>query len=183
MPLDTLTAINNRFACRNFSSTLPDADVLRLIADAGLAAPSSQNRQPWEIRLVTNSELRNELETEVIAAMVAAGDPRISSEGGKPFYGAPCLVVIAKQTSFDAAALNCGIVAQNIALAATALGVDNLVCGRTRLAFAGGKRDYFSERLELSTGYEFAVSVLLWHSSEPAVAPHAKDQAKLKVIV
>jgi nitroreductase len=186
MVLDAMTAIATRSSCRSYTGALPDVATLQAIAKAGLAAPSAVNRQPWEIRLVTNRELRDEIEAELLASLEADEDKtgynRIMSRGGKPFYDAPCLIVVAKDAAQEGAPLDSGIVVQNLALAATALGVDNVICGMARLALAGPKKDYFAQKLNLSLGYEFAISILLGHAATPQPAPHQPDLTKLQVI-
>ena len=59
---------------------------------------------------------------------------RFMDRGGTLFYNAPCMFLILKKEGTD---LDTGIVCQNISLAATSLGLDNVICGMARIPFNG----------------------------------------------
>lgn len=107
---------------------------LPIIAEATIASPSEMNRQLWRVVVVKNREFINELETKGMKNLVAMPDEsvieRIISRGSKLYYNAPCMIVvpIAKTEPTRAEVFDCGIVAENIALAATSLGIENLIC-------------------------------------------------------
>jgi nitroreductase len=167
---------------------MPSGEDLRTIAEAALAAPSGVNRQLWRIIVVKNKELLDELETEGMKNIAAFPDKamyeRIMSRGGKVYYNAPCQIVIPIGIAEPAGAelFDCGIVAQNVALAATALGIDSLICGLIAFAFAGEKREYFNKRLGFPEGYEIGISVLLGYAETPGGKPHELDFNKITTI-
>ncbi|MDR1940307.1 MAG: nitroreductase family protein [Clostridiales bacterium] len=184
---ETLKTIAGRYSCRSFSGkTLSDAD-LQTIADAGLAAPSGMNRRHWQIIVVKNKTLLSELETEGLRVMSEYPDKttydRIMSRGGKLFYDAPVMIFIAVKEAFPKGAelIDLGIAAQNIALAATSLGIDNCICGLVAFAFAGGKAEEFKRKLKFQNGYECGLCVLLGYADEPGT-PRAIDKNKLTFI-
>jgi nitroreductase len=106
---------------------------------------------------------------------------RIMSRGGKVFYDAPChiIVPVSKAEPAGAELFDCGIVAQNIALAATSLGINSLICGLIAFAFVGEKREYFAKRLGFPDGFEVGISVLLGYAAEPSGKPHELDFGKI----
>ncbi len=107
---------------------------------------------------------------------------RILSRGGTLFYHAPCMIVVPiDPTDYAGAVLDCGILCQTVALAATSLGVNNLICGLTGLAFAGDKAQEFKRRLQFPAGFEFGASILLGHAAAKT-APHAPDPSKILYI-
>jgi nitroreductase len=184
---ETLTTISSRYSCRDFSGDVPSDGDLRLIANAALAAPSGLNRQLWRVIVVKNQELINDMETEGMRVLAAMPDrsilERIMSRGGKLFYNAPRMIVIpiAKAAPPGAELFDCGIIAENIALAATSLGIDNVICGLACLCFAGGRRDEFHRRLGFPNGYEIGLAVLLGFAKTPG-KPHVPDTAKISFI-
>jgi len=91
------------------------------------------------------------------------------------------MVPIAKSEPAGAELIDCGIISQNIALAATSLGIDNLICGFAGLCFAGNKKEHFKEMLGFPEGYEFGVSVLLGYADKKS-NPHELDFSKVSVI-
>jgi nitroreductase len=100
-----LKAITGHYAARNFiPGSIPKAD-LDLILEAGIRAPSAGNRQPWHFTVVQNRNLAgriisNTVEGNALIVISASGD-------GKTNAGQ---------------ILDCALAAENIYLAAQALG-------------------------------------------------------------
>ena len=188
MSMDTIQAIHTRYSCRAYSGKMPPDKDLMAIAEAAVAAPSGMNRQLWRVIVVKNSELMAELEDEGMKNLKALPDKsiyeRIMSRGGKLYYSAPCMVVvpIAKAQPGGAEMFDCGIVAENIALAATSLGIDNLICGLAAFSFAGDKGAEFRNRLGFPEGYDIGIAVLLGYAANSGGKPHEMDMEKISVI-
>lgn len=184
---ETLKVIAERYSCRDFKDTMPPDEKLQAIAEAAVQAPSARNRQAWRVIVVKDAELINDIESEAISYLGSMEDKssynRIMERGGKIFYGAPCMVVIAIDlTHQDYALLDCGIVCQNIALAATSLGIENLICGYAGKAFESGVRtEEFSKRLGFPEGYTFGCSVLLGYANNTR-QPHEPDKGKISFV-
>ncbi len=184
---ETLHTIARRSSCRAFTGQMPaDADLAR-VAEAAIAAPSGMNRQAWRVIVVKNKELIADMEAEGMRILAAMEDKtmhdRIMARGGTLFYHAPCLIMtpIDPATTLNGAVLDCGILCQTIALAATSLGIDNLICGMAGLAFAGERAAEFKRRLGFPAGFEFGAAVLLGYAAKE-FAPHAPDQGKISYI-
>ena len=188
MSLNTLETIRTRYSCRAFSDRMPPDEHLRMIAEAAAAAPSGMNRQLWRIIVVKNKQLLADLEREGIKNLASFPDQgaynRIKSRGGKLYYNAPCMIVvpIARAEPAGAELFDCGIVAENIALAATSLGIDNLICGLAAFSFAGEKCAEFKRRLDFPEGYEIGLSVLLGYAATSGGKPHKPDLGKITTI-
>jgi nitroreductase len=182
-----IDAIIHRYSCRNFTNKMPSYDDLETIAKAAVAAPSGMNRQLWRVIILKNKKLIEEMEKEGMRVMASMPDKsmyeRIMSRGGKLFYNAPCMAVvpIAKAEPAGAELFDCGIVAQNIALATTALGIDSLICGLAAFCFAGESGEEFKKLLNFPEGYEIGIAVLLGYAKEPG-KPHAPDFGKISFI-
>lgn len=185
MILDTIESIRTRYSCRAFSKKLPSDEALEIIAKAAVAAPSGMNRQLWRVVIVKNKQLLEDLEAEGMKNLAALSDKtiydRILSRGGKLYYNAPCMIVvpIAKAEPAGAELFDCGIVAENIALAATALGIDNLICGLAAFSFAGEKGGEFKKRLGFPEGYDIGIAVMLGYAESPGGKPHEPDLNKI----
>ena len=187
---DTLKTIAKRYSCRAFTDkAVSDAD-LQTIADAGIQAPSAMNRQGWHISVVTNKALISEIEAEGLRVIAELPDKsvykRIFGRGGKLFYNAQAVIFIAvKDSETDAykkyTAVDLGIVAQNISIAATSLGIDNCHCGLVAFCFAGGKAAEFKKKLKTPDGYECDYGVLLGYGAAQGT-PHAPDKNKISFI-
>lgn len=184
---ETLKTISKRFSCRSFTEKMPEDEHLSAIAQAAIEAPSGMNRQGWQVIVVKNKGLIDEMSAEGMKILSAMEDKtmfeRIMLRGGNLFYNAPCIIVIAVKEAYPKGAelIDLGILAQNIVLAATSLGIDNLHCGFVGLAFAGEKADHFKHKLQFSEGYEYGMGVLLGYAKETSL-PHAPSKEKIIVI-
>ena len=183
---DTLKTIAERYSCRSFQDKMPPDDLLNAITDAALAAPSGVNRQPWRVILVKDTALILEMEAEgmrIVSDMAdKASYERIMSRGGAMYYHAPCMIMVPIASNAKPMALiDCGILCENVALAAHSLGLGSVICGMAGTALSGPKGDYFKQKLGFPEGYEFGISVLLGYA-EKVAAPHALDISKLSVI-
>ena len=181
---ETLKAIDNRYSCRDFTDA-PLAELqIKAIVEAALAAPSAMNRQPWHIIVITDKALINEMDTEGMNILSSAEDKsgyeRIMSRGGKIFYNAPCMFMVVSDGS-DYAAIDCGILSQNIALAAHSLGLGNVICGMAKIPLSGSRGEEFKKRLKFPGSYEFGMAVLVGNAKSMK-EPHDLDMAKVTYI-
>ena len=179
MPLDTIKAIHTRYSCRAFSDKMPSDEDLQTIAKAAVAAPSGLNRQPWRVIVIKNKELLADLEDEGMKNLAESGGDayeRIMTRGGRLYYGAPCMVVV---PILDGTALDCGIICENIALAAASLGLDSLICGLAAFSFAGTRGEELKMRMDFPDGYKLGITVLLGSAENSGGTPHEPDTSKI----
>jgi len=178
---ETLKTIAGRYSCRDFADTPLTDGQIQAIAEAALAAPSAMNSQPWHVIVVADKALVDEMDAEGMAILAAAEDKsgyeRIMSRGGKLFYNAPCMIMVASDGS-DYAAMDCGILSQNVALAAHSLGLGNVICGMARIPLAGPRGDEFKRRMQFPAGYTFGIAILVG-TARSGKAPHGLDMGKL----
>ena len=92
------------------------------------------------------------------------------------------IIPIGKTEPPGAEMFDCGIIAENIALAATSIGIDNLICGIAAFCFAGDKNDEFRHRLGFPDGFGIGISVLLGYASDTGGKPHEPDNRKISYI-
>ncbi len=184
---ETLNVIAKRYSCRDYKDEIPPDDLLKAIAEAAIQAPSGMNRQAWRVIVVKDSALIEDMEAEGMSYLSGMADKsaydKIMAAGGRLFYGAPCMIVVPiNPAQYAPALIDCGILCQNIALAATSLGIANIMCGFTGLAFASGLRaEEFSKRLGFPDGYAFGCSVLLGYANTTR-PPHVPDKDKITFI-
>lgn len=179
---EVLNVIKNRYSCRSYTGEPVPQDMIEALAMAAVSAPSALNKQPWEIIVVKEKALIDEMNDSLMDFLSKQEDKsayeRMMSRGGKVFYNAPCMFVIAKKEGTD---LDSGIVAENIALAASSLGLGNVICGMMRMVFSTENGEKYKEIL-IPEGYEFGMSVLVGYATEQNGAPHEPDTSKIKYI-
>lgn len=184
---ETLKVIADRYSCRDYKNDMPSDEILQAVADAAIQAPSGMNRQAWRAIVVKNKELMQDMETEGMSYLANMEDKstynRIMERGGKLFYDAPCMIVVPiDQAQKEASLTDCGIVCQNIALAATSLGLANVICGLARLVLEDSPlAEEFKKRLKFPDGYIFGCSVLVGYANTTKL-PHTPDKDKIIIV-
>ena len=181
---ETMQSIFGRYSCRDFAETPLTEAQIDALAKAAAAAPSAMNRQPWQIVMVTDKAFIEELDAEGLRILKAAQDParydRVVSRGGKLFYNAPCMVMVATDGS-QYADIDCGILSQNVCLAAYSLGLGSVICAMAGIPLSGPRGDELKKRLRFPPGYRFGIAVLTG-SANTVNPPHELDMEKVEII-
>ena len=166
--------IMSRRSIRNYKQQAVPREVLNQIMECGVNAPNAINRQSWEVRIVENPELQ----AQIKAAMAATGNER--AEGC--FYNAPVWVFIAQDSTFPFSAYDCGLMAENMMLAANALGIGSVCLGSpVRFILDSPQKDAVLEMLGFSDGYELCLCISMGYPNEkPEAKP--RDISKVKFV-
>lgn len=155
-----------RRSIRKYKDVTVSRDTLNIIMECAINAPNGQNKQSWEIRIVDNPQLL----AQMSKAMGESHPENSFAEGC--FRGAPVMVFIARDLSYDFSAYDCGLMAQNMMLSAWSLGVGSICLGSpVRFLTDNDLCRPYLDRLNFSDGYELALCVGLGYADE---APEAK---------
>ena len=170
---ETIQTIMARRSIRKYKDVTVSRDTLNIIMECGINAPNGQNKQSWEVRIVDNPQLLEEMSQ-------AMADSHQGSEFAKGcFRGAPVMVFIARDLSYDFSAYDCGLMAQNIMLSAWSMGVGSICLGSpVRFLTDNELCKPYVEKLNFSDGYELALCVGLGYADE---SPDAKPRDMGKV--
>lgn len=163
-----LDAIASRRSIRAYQTEQITGEQLQAVLDAGLAAPSARNGQPWHFTAVQSKALIeriNEAFREQALAQAKTAQERelFSNPAYSVFYHAPTVVFVSCPTTadFPYARTDGGIAVENMALAAHALGLGSVILGMPRLAFEGPQAAALSEALSFPEGYGFLLALSL----------------------
>lgn len=174
----TVETIMTRRSIRKYKDTPVSRDILNAIMECGIYAPNGQNKQSWEVRIVDNPALLAEM-----SEAMAAGHPDMPAEFAKGcFRGAPVMVFIARDLSYDFSAYDCGLMAENMMLSAWSMGVGSICLGSpVRFLTDNDVCKPYVEKLGFSEGYELCLCVGLGYADE---TPDAKprDMGKVKFV-
>lgn len=173
---DTNKVVENimaRRSIRKYKAEPVSREILAQIMECAINAPNGQNKQSWEVRIVDNPQLLEEMSQ-------AMADSHQGSEFAKGcFRGAPVMVFIARDLSYDFSAYDCGLMAQNIMLSAWSMGVGSICLGSpVRFLTDNELCKPYVEKLNFSDGYELALCVGLGYADE---SPDAKPRDMGKV--
>lgn len=164
--------IMTRRSIRKYAEGPVARETMQTIMECGINAPSGQNKQSWEVRIVDNPDTMKE-----IISLMAAGNPEVDPGMIKGcFRGAPTMVFIANDPSYDFSVIDCGILSQNIMLSGWSLGVGS-VCLGSPIRFLRNAPEAI-EKLGFSEGYTPVICIGMGY---PAESPEAKPRDTSKV--
>ena len=157
---EVLKAIEKRFSTRGYTDEKLTKEELDALIRAGLQAPTAANRQEVHITVVDGSNpILKEIEDEKNLGRGIQNPPH------NFYFEAPVVLILSADETFYWSRLDAGIAVENIALAAEALGLGNLIIGCIKDALTGEKRDYFANALKFPEGYEFEIAIAVGHKA------------------
>lgn len=148
-------------------------ETMAKILECGINAPSGMNKQSWEVRVVDNPEVMNE-----IVRLMAAGNPDVDPGMVRGcFRGAPTMIFIANDPSYDCSPIDCGLLSENIMLSGWSLGVGS-VCLGSPVRFLKNDPEALA-KLGFSEGYTPIICIGMGYPDEaPAAKPRDPDKVK-----
>jgi nitroreductase len=178
-----LDAIFSRRSNRAYTGKKVDDETVDLLAKAALAAPSGSNTQPVNLIIVQNTALLREMEEAVVAYFVKTGATsiveRIRGRNNKIFYDASTVFFLAVKNN---ALADVGIMSENIALAATGLGLGSVILGLPGVVFGDGETAaYWKGKLGFPESYEYGMAVAVGYANDEG-KPHDLDLSKIRYI-
>lgn len=186
---DTLTIIYNRRAVRKYKDTEIERTIIEQILDAGKMAPSAINKQPWKFYILTNKEdirvFSKEISRVAIKEVVKSGVKEIIKtakeflhfshgvdflkENDPIFHGAPVVIFISSPIDNEWAALDVGMCAQNIMLAAKSMGLDSCPVGLAKFV----EQTKIYSRLNIPQSERVNLAIIVGHGNE---SPEPKER-------
>jgi len=179
--METLEAIMTRRSVRQFEERqIPDA-VLEKILEAGTFAPSALALQPWAFVIVQDQKFLNRVSDYckpiMISHMKDAHDGMsdtfralLKSPGYSIYYHAPTVIMIVGRTNSRFREIDSSLCAENMMLAAHALGIGSCWIGSTEVAY--DNRELMAG-FRIPEGYSPVGTIVFGY---PAEKPEAHDK-------
>ncbi len=172
-----IETIMSRRSIRKYKPQPVPRDTMKMILECGINAPNGMNKQSWAIRVVDNPEYINGI-TEVFKKKNAdrvASDPNFKNM----FRNAPTVVFIANDQSYDCSQIDCGLLGENMILAAWSMGIGSCCLGSpTRFMLTEPEAADYVKRLNLPEGYNLLYCIAFGYPDE---APEAKPRDAEKI--
>ncbi len=153
---EVIETILTRRSMRAYSPEAVDRTQMQTIVECGLNAPSGLNMQPWAVRVVDSEEF--------IGGMTALYRERHPETDGdvsfrNMFRNAPTVVFIASPDD-GSGVFDCGLLAENMMLAAWSMGIGSCCLG-SAIGFIASTPETapFIERLSLPEGYRPLIAI------------------------
>ena len=162
---EVLHVIEKRSSTRGYTAEKLTKEELDILIKAGLQAPTAANRQEIHI---TAADGENP-----ILAEIEEEKNRVNETPNPPvnfYYDAPTVLFLSAEKEFPWGSLDAGIAVENIALAAEAMGLGNVIIGIIKKALSDEKKEYFAKALKIPDGYDFEIAIAVGHkavSKEP----------------
>ena len=167
----------SRRSIRAYKDSTISRETLKAILKCGINAPNGMNRQSYEIRVIDSPTL-----IDSITKAVVKDNPKIAERAGfkNIFVNAPCVVCIAYDTQYDMAQIDCGLLGENILLAAWAKGIGSCCLGSSaRWILDSPSAKPYLDRMAFSKGYELLYCIALGYPDEtPDARPRRDDMIK-----
>lgn len=179
--IDTASVVNDlmmsRRSIRAYKDSVISRETLNEILKYGINAPNGQNLQSYEIRVIDSPAL-----IDSITQAVVKDKPKIAEHDGfkNIFVNAPCVVCIACDTQYDMAQIDCGLLGENIILAAWAKGIGSCCLGSSaRWILDSPSAKPYLDRMAFSKGYKLLYCIALGYPAEtPKAKPRRDDMIK-----
>ncbi|NLB67876.1 MAG: proton-conducting membrane transporter [Bacteroidales bacterium] len=178
-----IETIMARRSIRAYKPQAVEREIMNQIVKCGINAPNGMNAQPWEVRIVDNPEFINGCTKIFVERMKQ--DPRGAKMVEDPsfknmFRNAPTVVFIALGES-RFAQIDCGLMAQNMMLAAKSLGIGSIALGSPVDFFKSEEAAEYYNKLEFPENYTLALVLGFGYPDEsPEARP--RDESKIRWI-
>lgn len=168
-----------RRSVRQYKDYPVGRDTVRLLLECGINAPNGMNKQPWAVRVVDNPEYINGV-TEVFKKI----NPKMAADPGfkNMFRNAPTVIFVANDPTSSSSQIDCGLLGENIMLAAQAMGLGTCCLGSSA-AFIQNVPEAaeYLEKLDLPEGHKLLYCIAVGYPDE-APAAKERDASKVKFI-
>lgn len=167
----------SRRSIRAYKDSVISRETLNDILKCGINAPNGKNLQSYEIRVIDSPALIDSMTQAVVK-----DKPEIAQREGfkNIFVNAPCVVCIAYDTQYDMAQIDCGLLGENIILAAWAKGIGSCCLGSSaRWLIDSPSAKPYLDRLAFSKGYQLLYCIALGYPDEtPEAKPRRDDMIR-----
>lgn len=169
-----IETIMARRSVRKYTDQPVEREKLQQIVTCGINAPSGMNKQPWAVRVVDDAAY-----ITGITELFKAANPQMAADPDfkNMFRNAPAVIFVASPAG--SGALDCGLMGENMMLAAQSLGLGTCCLGGPiRYLTTAAEAAPYLQRLNLPEGYELLYAIAVGY---PAETPEAKPRDESKV--
>ena len=186
--------IFHRRAIRRFSERQIEEAALQQILQAGLYAPSAGGRQGVILAVCQNREVNEKLgkikrvnahpHMATATSYVSREQPSIADDVKitNAFYDAPTVITMFAPKDFLFSKEDCALAAENMMLAADALGIGSCYIGQGWEAFSDPYGQEILRQWNIRTDYYAVMQLLLGYPREGDTHPTAKPRKADRVI-
>ncbi len=166
-----IETIMARRSVRQYKARPVGRDTVQMLLECGINAPNGMNKQPWAVRVIDNPDYINGV-TEVFKQV----NPKMAADPGfkNMFRNAPTVIFVANDPVASSSPVDCGLLGENIMIAAKALGLGTCCLGSSAAFIQNTPQAAeYLEKLDLPKGYKLLFCIAVGYPDE---SPAAKDR-------
>lgn len=191
---ETIQTILHRRAIRRFDKRQIDEEVLQQILQAGLYAPSAGGKQGVLFAVCQDREVNERLgkikransnpHMATAKNYVSKEQPSIADDPKlvNAFYDAPTVITMFAPKNFLFSVDDCAVAAENMMLAADALGIGSCYIGQGWTAFADSYGQEILRKWKIRTDYYAVMQLLLGYPKADDKHPAAKARKNDRIL-
>ena len=167
--------IMTRRSVRNYTTEAVDREQMAKILECGIYAPSAMNMQPWAVRVVDAPDF-----IEGVTNIAVEQNPQLKEqEGFRNFFrNAPTVAFIACPVESYSGEYDCGLLSENMMLAAWSMGVGSCCLGSVVPVMNSEAAKPYLERLQLPEGYKLQVAIAFGYPEPNSTKEPERDLTK-----
>ncbi len=152
--MNTLEAISKSTSHREYKEAQISEEQLKILMEAGLCAPSSENEQPWYLIGILNQDIVWQIDRDI---------QEIHHDTEAHFFHAPAAILVAVNQSAKTPVVDAATCTQNILLAAEDLNLASCWIDGILAINDSEKFDAYKQQFNIPDGYKFQTSIALGH--------------------
>ena len=170
-----METIMTRRSVRDYKEEPVCREAMSEILKCGIYAPNALNMQPWAVRVVDNKEF-----IDGVTAIAVAHNPKLAEQPNfrNIFRNAPTVAFIACPIESYSGEFDCGLLAENMMLAAWAKGIGSCCLGSAVPVMSTPEALPYLERLQLPTDYKLQVAIAFGYPADEIHAAPERDETK-----
>ena len=177
-----IDAIMARRSIRQYKETPVPRELLQQIAECGVNAPNTMNKQEWEVRILDDANYMNEV-TELMKQEMPQFVNSNAPGFRNAFRNAMALIAVAcPDDEMGMTLINVGLMGENMCLAAQELGLGTCIMAAPSIFMnSSASAKPYLDKLGFTPGYKLRYFLAVGYPDE---APNAKprDLGKIKFV-
>jgi nitroreductase len=178
---ETLKVIKSRRSIRKYKAEQIADSELQQILESAIYAPNAMNQQKWHFSVIQDKEVIDRM-VDIIKENIMNSDieflkGRASTPDYHTFHHAPTVVMVSGEENTKFIQIDCGLAAENMALAAASLDIGSCVITSPDLLFMSEKGNAMKKELGFPDGYQYICTVTLGYRDceNPDAPPRNKE--------
>ena len=174
---EVTNAIFARQTIREYKREQITDEMLETLQEAAKLAPSGRNTQPCHVRFVQNAQMLHEMHID-FKNLVGWETPAYTRFDTNPFYhNAPTFIFIFAEHD---SAMDAGIMAENICIAAQSMGLGTCIVGSAGTLFNDETGKKWNDKLHIPRDYRYQIGICVGYPDEqPPRKPRFDDRIEV----